>query len=144
MQNVFFIVTLFFSQSVLAEHDHEFQKGDKYRVLKEISLPENHRAVIMVHEGGHILGQPFQVELRVACQGQDKIENFVVRDSFSTCDLSPDSIRINNQKTAMALKVKNADITFYNQQISNGIPSPVLRCARATQVKKFSLRDLCS
>ena len=117
--------------------------GD-YRVLKSISV-DHYSAELIVKEGGHLIGQPYQVELRVNCHDSNESDStsWDIKDSFSVCDLDPESSIINNQNTAVAIKTKMADMKSYNDAISNGELHPEMKCQKKTQIKKISLRNLC-
>ena len=127
------------------QHDHEHDKIKEYRVLEQVNKYEEGYAFVMVREGGHLLGQPYQVELRVECSGilSDPLK-VKVKDSFSVCDLDPDSIKVNSDGTAIAVKAKMADVNYYDDQIAQGVSSPEMRCLEKTTIKKFSLRKLCN
>ncbi len=127
-------------------HDHEAQEDIslEYRVLKEVSLSETQKVYLVAREDGHLLGQPYQIEVRVRCDGEklDIIE-LPVKDSFSVCDMQPESVKINKAKTAMAMKVKVVDLKHYEDQLEAGQKSPDVRCHKKTEIKKFSLKKLC-
>jgi hypothetical protein len=127
------------------EGGHELTEKHEFRVLKEFNV-QGGKAIILTHEGGHLMGQPFQVELRAQCDGAASTElvDLPVKDSFSVCDLDPESLKINSRQTALAIKTKVADLKTYYDQVSDGIKEPELKCATKTQIKKFSLNNLCS
>ncbi len=135
---IFFLC--FYLPSALAEaHDQE-----EYRVLKSLQGASGEEAAVVVREAGHLHGQPYQVELRVRCG--DASENplqWSVRDSFSVCDLSPESVKTNTQGSAVALKAKMADHANFEKQLELGISQPQIDCQQQTTIKKFSLRRLC-
>ncbi len=136
---IIFCIGLTLLPSALAKaNDQDF------RVLKEMALPREGKAVVLVREDGHLLGQPFQVELRVNCQtDQNNYLDWPVHDSFSVCDLDPESLKINSKKSAIALKTKMADHANFEQQLNLGLSSPQVKCEESTTVKKFSLNQLC-
>jgi hypothetical protein len=137
------IICLFFLTPMVAAHERD-SSSEAYRVLHRARLEQGGEAVLLVREAGHLLGQPFQVELRVQCQPSTEAPiHWPVSDSFSVCDLSPESVKVNRSHTALALKTKMADHDSYDQQIELGISQPRVTCQKATTVKKFSLRDLC-
>ena len=137
-----FLVIVYFPNALAgAEHS----SSEQVRILKEIKLEENKKAYIVVREAGHLLGQPYQVELRVQCdENKTKVLNLPVKDSYSVCDLKPESLKINLEKTALAMKVKTADLINYYDQVDRGIFNPKVRCQRQTSIEKFSLRKLCN
>lgn len=139
-----FLICLYLPAGVAHAHGDETEHSGKYRVLKEMQAPDGKGVTLMVREGGHLLGQRFQVELRAQCEKttKDPIQ-WEVQDSFSVCDLSPDSAKVNSKKTAVALKTKMADIKFYDDQVAQGIKHPEERCQEQTTVKKFSLKTIC-
>jgi hypothetical protein len=140
---VYFLICLLIAFPVSG---HEHKDGDihEVRVLKHLFLKDGKKAVVLVREGGHILGQPFQVEIRANCQTQETdYQKWPVQDSFSVCDLSPESVKVNQAQTAVALKTKRADTQKYDDQLSRGVSSPDLVCHEKTQIKKFSLKTLC-
>ena len=137
-----FMTFLFFPGAIAQANDHE---NIEYRILHEYEISESESAYLVATENGHLLGQPFQVELRVRCgEAKGNIKDLPVKDSFSVCDLNPSSVKINNQKTALALQTKAADLNAYYDQVGEGVKSPEVSCESKTTVKKFSLRDLCS
>ena len=146
-KNLIAFLLCFYLPSALAEASDEHKPSDHsddFRVLQELGAISGGKAVLMVKEGGHLLGQPYQVEVRGNCSGgstsQDK---WPVKDSFSVCDLSPESVKLNTQKTAVALKTKMAEVSYFDQQIEEGMQHPQMRCLEKTTIKKFSLKNLC-
>lgn len=138
-----FLILLYPDSSHAHEEGFELKAKHDYRVVYQTQI-DGALAQVLVHEGGHLVGQPFQVELRVQCPGDSSdIVSLPVKDSFSVCDLDPESVKMNKQKTALALKVKQADLTTYYDQISEGKQEPELKCAKKTSIKKFSLSNLC-
>ena len=99
---------------------------------------------LIVREDGHLLGQPYQVELRANCaSASSNPMKWPVQDSFSVCDLNPESARVNSQRTGVAIKTKLADHGNFEKQIELGVQSPQATCEEKTTIKKFSLRGLC-
>lgn len=138
------LVFLYPDSSRADEEGYELKAKHDYRVVYQTQI-EGAQAKVLVHEGGHVVGQPFQVELRAQCPGQSAdIVSLPVKDSFSVCDVDPSSIKMNKQKTALAMKVKQADLKTYYDQISDGKKEPELKCSEKTFIKKFSLRNLCN
>jgi hypothetical protein len=128
---------------VLADEGHHLSKASPHRILWQESV-NGALVTVVVHEGGHVLGQPFQVELRVQCAGTEApLHEQPVQDSFSACDLDPSSLKVNRQKTALAMKAKAADLNHYYDQIAAGKQEPELRCQPQTQISKLSLNRLC-
>ena len=122
--------------------------GQEYRILREFTH-SNASVWLIVREAGHMVGQPFQVELRVQCNsssdGTSKVDimGLPVKDSFSVCDLDPKSVLINLNQTGIALKTKSVDISDYNNQIASGTVDIEPKCAEATTIRQFSLENLC-
>ena len=158
---VLFIIFLYNTSSgksslgVLSVSHHSPQDDQKYRVLKEFAH-SNASVWLVVREAGHVMGQPFQVELRVQCQSSSEeaskgevpnndanVMGFPVMDSFSVCDIKPDSVIINESQTAVAMMTKLVDMDDYNNQIASGDVDVKPRCAEATTVRTFSLDNLC-
>lgn len=142
MKIILTLILIFFFPQAFA-HDSS-QKNVDYRVLKELELQGASKAYIIAREDGHLLGQPFQVELRVQCH-QEKVDvlKLKISDSFSVCDLSPESLKLNKAKTVIAMKAKMADLNTYYQDLEKGKASPEVKCGKATKIKKFSLKNLC-
>ena len=132
-------------------HDHSTENptstSEDFRILKKIRLSDA-RVWLIVREQGHLLGQPFHVELRVQCENLESESttpmDLPIKDSFSVCDLDPSSVRVNSNNTALALKTKMADTNDYNKQVAAGVIDPKPKCDPATVIKMFSLRNLCS
>ncbi len=134
---IFFLC--FYLPSALAEASDQ-----EYRVLKNLQDETGDAAAVVVREAGHLHGQPYQVELRVRCNNvSENPLQWSVRDSFSVCDLSPDSVKVNTQGSAVALKTKMADHANFEKQLELGISQPQIGCQSQTTIKKFSLRNLC-
>jgi len=143
MSKLFFLFLLIVYLPSAAADSHD-SASKEFRVLKTIELEGEAQAFIVVREEGHLLGQPYQVELRMRCDSKDKeIMDLPIHDSYSVCDLSTTSLKINNQNSAIAMKVKNADLSHYNDQLDRGIASPEVLCQKETLIKKFSLRNIC-
>jgi len=137
---LFFLISYF---PKAAAHDSEVLMQE-HRVLKVIQVNQKVKAYVVVREDGHLLGQPYQVELRVRCeQNKDEILQLPIKNSFSVCDLSPQSLKLNQKRNAVAMKVKMADLNNYYHQLEAGLISPQINCAIPTQIKKFSLNALC-
>ncbi|MEO0335762.1 MAG: hypothetical protein AAF202_05185 [Pseudomonadota bacterium] len=134
---ILFTFALGASQSANAENKN-------VRVLRAGEV-NGYRYLLTAEEHSHVLGQKFQVQLRYSCstQASDQPENLPVQDSFSVCDLSPSSVKVNKSKTAIGIKTKAADREHYYEQVSQGITSPKLYCKSETEVRKFSLKRIC-
>lgn len=143
MKLIFSIALLLFTSQVFGHEAHE--TDSKLRQLGEYASPSGHKVYLVAREDGHLLGQPYQLELRADCGGDGgSVKSLPIQDSFSVCDMDPDSIKMNIKKTAIAMKVKLADIGSYDQKIAQGQASPEVSCLAATTIKKFSLKNLCS
>ena len=133
-----FLLTLtiiFFFPEAFAHEEHN--ESSEYRTLKEIQLKDGGQVYILAREDGHLLGQPYQVELRVRCHSQkEETIKLPIKDSFSVCDMSPESLKVNTKKTAVAMKVKMADINSYYEKVERGVASPEVDCAKPTTIKK--------
>ena len=136
------------SQGGHSDLHHSSQESQKYRVLKTFAH-SGASVWLIVREAGHMVGQPFQVELRVQCSSSsgsasnENIMNLPVNDSFSVCDLDPESVLINTDQTAMAMKTKSVDMNDYNRQTASGTVDIQPKCSVATTIKTFSLENLC-
>ena len=67
-----------------------------------------------------------------------------VKDSFSVCDVKPESILVNSDQTGVAMKTKSVDITDYDNQILSATADIKPKCAEGTTIKHFSLEGLCA
>ncbi len=140
----FFTLCIYLPHALANAHDEAEGPSQEYRVLKQLALNSGIKAAVVVKEGGHLIGRPFQVELRVRCEGASSdVLQWPVHDSFSVCDMSPESVKVNRQMTAVALKAKVADLAHYDQQINDSASDPEVRCHKQTHIKKFSLKSLC-
>lgn len=123
------------------EHSHE-EHG--IRVLKSFSLGGDAYMYLSVRDQGHVLGQPFVVETRLSCVGEvEDIKELEVVDSYSVCNMLPDSVVINTKATAVGMIVKSADIDRYDRDIASGLESPDIQCYEQNEMLKFSLKNLC-
>lgn len=140
-KKLFTFLMCIYIPSALAEA-HE-GRVDSYRILKSWNIKDNKIAVVAT-EQGHLLGQPYQIELRAQCGKQSsEVMQWEVVDSFSVCDISPDSLKMNSQGSALAMKTKMSDLKYFDEQMNSGVISPQTRCLRETSIKKFSLQKLC-
>jgi hypothetical protein len=133
------------SLSVASAYAHEGH-DDNYelRLLKTIELKDKQVVYLTVRDQGHVLGQPFIVETRVSCQGPvTEVSKLPVHDSYSVCDMQPESIKLNKQRTAVAMKSKSADINSYYSDIEKGVQRTEVRCRPKTEILKFTLQNLC-
>ena len=122
-------------------------ESETLRVLYQ-GIHNGTKFYVTAREDSHVLGQKFQVELRYQCQPQVQqdptdVTKIPVQDSFSVCDLAPDSVTINTSRTAVALKTKMANREHYYEQISDGQANPQLLCEARTEIKTFSLTKIC-
>lgn len=140
MRTLFFI--LFLMPSISLAHSDE-PSDTKIRVLQEMHVGTT-TIYLTAREDGHLLGRPFQTELRISCEDNEPLKKAIIQDSHSVCDLDPKSIITNNAETAIAVKIKEADIATYQKSIEDGSPLAKVPCAKKTKVLKFSLRDFCS
>lgn len=133
-----FLIILSFPVTLAAQSDQDF------RILHEYKSSTN-QAFLIVREEPHRLGQPYQLELRVRCGDSTASDplKLPIHDSFSACDIDPSSVKVNTSQTALALKTKMADVETYNDQVAQGIKSPILQCLNSTSVLKFSLQNIC-
>lgn len=120
-------------------------QNDLTRVLLKGKSIDGVSYAVTAREKAHVLGQKFQVELRYDCSNNSQLspEVLPVQDSFSVCDLSPQSLRENLSRTAIAVKTKRADINSYYDQLERKVQQPNLSCHKTTEIKKFSLQGLC-
>lgn len=133
-----FLICLYVPHALADNH-----QDSNYRILRSFQKGKI-EAVIIVREDGHLLGQPYQVELRANCNKTKTIEGqWPIQDSFSVCDLDPKSLKMNKDQSVMALKTKLSDLTNFNEQIELGISAPSVSCSKNTTIKKFNLSDLC-
>ena len=124
-----------------------YAEPSNIRVLHSGTSQNGYHYFITAREASHVLGQKFQVELRYSCDNSKHTHEALeapVQDSFSVCDLDPNSIKLNLQKSAMALKVKAAVLYSYYDQVGQGLESPILYCETKTQVRSFSLKQICN
>ncbi len=144
MKHLFLSLSILLSTPVAFAHgDSSDQSESDYRVLKTIEAGQG-KAFIVAREDGHLLGQPYQVELRLNCDASDQdVMNLPIKDSFSVCDMKPESLKINKSQTAIAMKTKMADLDSYYAQVEQGIAHPEVSCQEKTTIKKISLKNLC-
>lgn len=152
MRRIIFFVILFFSFFALSHQEaigHEGESGgdsssEDIRILKEINLVQGGKVYVTARQAGHILGQQFQVEVRVSCLGEvERPGELEVSDSFSVCDMDPDSLVVNRSGTAVAMKTKMAKVFSETELLSGENRNFYESCASKTEIKKFSLRNLC-
>lgn len=116
---------------------------DEVRVLKTIDLNGKGKAHVVAREAGHILGQPYQIELRLNCKNSEgEVASLPVHDSMSVCDVDPESLKLNKNQSAIAMKTKVADMDRYYKEMEED-PNAKVYCADKTKVIKFSLENLC-
>lgn len=140
-QNIFFLLTTLFALTAYADDENV---SATTRVLHTIPLENGTVAYVVVREGGHMVGQPFNLELRANCSSEKKdVKELEPVDAHSVCDLDPKSVVINKDKTAVAVKTKMADKDYYDKQVESGATEIKTRCSRKTKIVKFSLRTLC-
>jgi len=118
-----------------------------FRILKEVQISDG-KAFLTVSERIHVLGQPFHIEVRAQCRGQlgSAVETLPVIDSMTVCDLDPNSVKINSESTAVAVKTKMANIEAHYAQFEAGRePDPRrIPCESQTEIVTFSLQNLCN
>jgi len=126
------------STELIRNQDHEV------RLLKTVKVGEGQYVYLSARNNGHVLGQRFLIETRVSCTGEaadfTKLE---VKDSYSVCNMKPESIVQNDKGTALAMLVKSANINKYYDDIGEGIKSPEVNCHSGNEVLKFSLKNFC-
>ncbi len=143
MKHLVVSLSILLSSSGALAHDHSSNPTD-YRVLKTIEAGGQGKAYIVARDEGHLVGQPFQVELRLNCEGDEKnILDLPIQDSFSVCDMKPESLKINRAQTAVAMKTKMADLDSFYAQVEKGEKHPQVMCQQKTTIKKLSLKNLC-
>jgi hypothetical protein len=144
MKAFLFLVLLFFSFSVLS-HENNSNDDVDLRLLQEIDLQQGGTVFVTAREAGHILGQGFQIEVRVSCDGGiDDPSHLPVEDSFSVCDMDPDSLMVNKAGTAIAMKTKMAKVFSEAELLEKRNREFFENCSKKTEIKKFSLKKLCS
>lgn len=137
------LVFLIFLLVPFVAHTHgDESKETKIRVLEKVQAGSS-TLYLTAREDGHLLGRPFQTELRVSCVEGEELKEAKIQDSHSVCDLDPKSAVINKEKTAIAIKVKEADINAYQKAVENGESKAEVPCDKKTKILKFSLRDFC-
>jgi len=122
-------------------HDHEYET----RLLKTIEMGNGQIVYLSARDNGHVLGQKFLLETRVSCSGDvEDYSKLEVKDSYSVCNMKPESIVKNTKNTALAMLVKSANINKYYDDIAEGISSPHVNCKEGNEVLKFSIQNLCN
>jgi len=125
------------------EHVHEHEEHN-IRLLETYDLGDGAFMYLSVRDNGHVLGQKFVVETRLSCDGE--VQNFSeleVKDSYSVCNMKPESITKNEKGTAVAMIAKSANINKYYDDIGEGLVSPEINCKAENELLKFSLKTLC-
>jgi hypothetical protein len=127
------------SVELIRNQDHEV------RLLKTVKIGEGKYVYLSARNNGHVLGQKFLLETRVSCNGEAQdFTKLEVRDSYSVCNMKPESIVQNTKGTALAMIVKSANINKYYDDIGEGIASPDIKCHAGNEVLKFSLQNFCN
>ncbi len=120
------------------------QTTHKVRLLKKINLIDDQFVYLTVRDEGHVLGQNFIVQLRASCNGEsDDFTKLKVLDSFSVCNLKPESVKINRKSTAIAFLSKTANINKYYEDLADGKVDPKVDCNASIEIQKFSLKNIC-
>lgn len=141
---VIFFILISFSASLASDVDLIAKADHEVRLLKTVKIGKGKFFYLSIRNNGHVLGQRFVVETRVSCHG--KVEDFSdlkILDSYSVCNLKPESFVKNKKGTAVALLVKSANINKYYDDIGRGLLSPEISCHEGNEVLKFSLKNLC-
>lgn len=143
MKLFFIFLSLLLTPEAFAHEEGE-KKTEEIRILKTIDINDKSKAYIVAREDGHILGQPYQVEMRLNCEGKEmEVKDLPVQDSLSVCDIDPESLKVNNQKTAVAMKTKLADMNSYYDEVEKGNTLATVKCLKKTKILKFTLKNLC-
>lgn len=147
MKKIIFSLLAFsiFNSSHAAEEIELINNSDhEVRLLKTVELGEGKYVYLSARNNGHVLGQKFLLETRVSCNGKSKdFAKLEVKDSYSVCNMKPESIVKNKKGTAMAMLVKSANINKYYDDIGEGVASPDVKCNEGNEVLKFSIKNLC-
>ena len=140
------LLALSLTQVTFAEEhtDHVHKEDHDVRLLKTIKVSDKQYVYLSARDNGHVLGQKFILETRVSCSGESaNFAELEVQDSYSVCNMKPESIVKNNKGTALAMLVKTANINKYYDDIGEGISSPAVNCNDQNEVLKFSLKNFC-
>jgi len=138
-----FIFTLQ-AQAADEHEEHIHKKDHSVRLLQTVKLSDQQYVYLSARDNGHVLGQKFLIETRVSCNGESTdFTQLEVQDSYSVCNMKPDSIVKNTKSTALAMLVKSANINKYYDDIGDGISSPSIECNKGNEVLKFSMKNLC-
>lgn len=143
---VFLLIVLIGSNKIYASEIEILSKEDhEMRLLKTVSVGEEKYLYLSARNNGHVLGQKFIIETRVSCSGEAQdFTDLEVIDSYSVCNMKPESIVENTKGTALAMLAKSANINRYYDDIGAGIASPQIHCKAGTEILKFSLKNLCN
>jgi len=144
---IFTLLALSIFNSSHAADDVELIKNEDHevRLLKTVKIGEDQYVYLSARNNGHVLGQKFLLETRVSCKGEiNDFTKLEVKDSYSVCNMNPDSIVKNTKGTALAMVVKSANINKYYDDIGEGIKSPKINCYENNEVLKFSIKNLCT
>lgn len=137
-------LTLFSQAHAADEAEHSHSHDYETRLLKTIKVGEGQYVYLSARNNGHVLGQKFLLETRVSCSGESQdFTKLEVKDSYSVCNMQPESIVKNTKGTALAMLVKSANINKYYNDIGEGITSPNVDCHNGNEVLKFSLQNFC-
>jgi len=138
------LIAIAFSFQSYAENITISKTDHNVMLLKTIKLDDNKVIYLTARNNGHVLGQKFIIQKRVSCSGAVKdFSELEVLDSYSVCNMKPESITLNNKETAVAMLSKSANIDQYYDDIESGISSPEISCSKNTEILKFSLKDTC-
>ena len=146
MKKILFIVLLLVNiNTSYAEEVQLIDNNDhQVRLLKTIKINSNNYVYLSARDNGHVLGQKFIIETRVSCNGEATyFTELEVLDSYSVCNMKPESFVKNKKGTALAMLAKSANINKYYDDIGDGVASPEIYCKSGNEVLKFSLKNLC-
>jgi hypothetical protein len=138
------LIAITFSFPSYGENEIIHNTDHSVRLLKTIKLDSNKFVYLTARDNGHVLGQKFLVQKRVSCNGSvEDFSKLEVLDSYSVCNMKPESITLNKNQTAVAMLSKSADVDRYHRDIESGLTSPEINCRKNTEILKFSLNDIC-
>lgn len=99
---------------------------------------------IMVHSNGHLIGNPYIIEVIPDCQKTGlNWRRLPVKASESTCQVDRNGIELDRARQEVSVRVFKMDREKFQKDLMSDPTKAQARCLKESSVLKFILKDLC-
>lgn len=123
------------------------QEGGKIYAHKVFShVGELGNVHVLVHPDGHLVNEPFVIQLRPECDQEKTDMNWRkldIRASESVCMVDRSAIELNRMTQEIFVKVYEVDRDDFQKQLMSNPATAKAKCLKESTVIRFDLKGIC-